>query len=108
MTEPNVEILYFEGCPNWQATQALVQRVASELPVELDFRLVEVADADAALEQRFLGSPSVRVNGSDVEPGADARRDYVYSCRLYRTENGLAGRPSEGWVRQALAGAASD
>jgi hypothetical protein len=101
--KPLVEILYFEGCPNWQETRALVKRAASALPIEFDLRLVEVDDTDAAIEQRFLGSPSVRVNGSDVEPGADTRREYVFSCRVYRTEQGLAVQPSDAWVRDALA-----
>jgi hypothetical protein len=37
-----------------------------------------------------------------VEPGADARRMFALSCRVYRTETGLAGRPDEVWIRDAL------
>jgi hypothetical protein len=73
LVKANVEILYFESCPIWQETQAPVERVASDLPIELDLRLVELADANATVEHRFLGSPSVRANGSDVEPGAATR-----------------------------------
>ena len=107
MTKPKVEILYFEGCPNWQQTQGLVERVASELAVEVDLRLVGVPDPDAAIDQRFLGSPTVRVNGRDVEPGADDRRGYVHSCRVYPTDDGLAGEPPEAWIRNALLKAAA-
>ena len=82
-----VEILYFDGCPNHEPARALVERVAAEL--------------------RFLGSPTVRVDGRDVEPGAAARHEFVLSCRVYRTEQGLAGQPDEAWIREALTGAAS-
>ena len=64
-------------------------------------RLVEVAPDDAE-RLRFLGSPSVRVNGHDVEPGADERTTFMFACRLYRTPEGLAGQPASEWVRAAL------
>lgn len=103
MNVPRVEILYFEGCPNYDGARALVARIAAELRVEPTVELVEVADHDAASELRFLGSPSIRVNGRDVEPGANERRDFVYSCRIYPTEQGFSGLPSEPWIREALA-----
>jgi hypothetical protein len=99
---PRVEILYFDGCPNYEPARALVERLAMQLRIEPEIRLVEVADADAAVELRFLGSPTVRVNGVDVEPGAEERRDFALSCRIYRSECGVAERPEERWVREAL------
>lgn len=105
MTGPRVEILYFDGCPNHEPARALVERVAAELRVEPVIELVEVVDADAAVELRFLGSPTIRVDGHDVEPGADERHEFVLSCRVYRTERGLAGQPDAGWIRAALSGA---
>jgi len=65
-----------------------------------------VPDGEAARNLRFLGSPTVRVNGRDVEPGAEERPDFTLSCRVYRSEQGFAGQPPERWVRQALAEAA--
>lgn len=106
MRRPRVEILYFDGCPNHEAARALVERVAAELQVEPEIDLVEVPDADAAAQLRFLGSPTVRVNGHDVEPGAEERGDFVFSCRIYRSERGLSGQPEAGWVRKALRDAA--
>ncbi|MBA3566112.1 MAG: DUF2703 domain-containing protein, partial [Actinobacteria bacterium] len=58
MRRPRVEILYFDGCPNHEAARALVERVAAELQVEPEIDLVEVPDADAAAQLRFLGSPT--------------------------------------------------
>jgi hypothetical protein len=51
---------------------------------------------------RFLGSPTVRVDGRDVEPGADLREDFGLKCRLYRTEDGLTGTPAEEWLLAAI------
>lgn len=96
------QILYFDGCPNHESAQRLVERIAREVgvPVEVDF--VEVPSAEEAERLRFLGSPSVRIDGRDVEPGAENRRDYTLSCRIYRTRTGVAGEPDEEWVRAAL------
>lgn len=51
---------------------------------------------------RFLGSPSLRVNGRDVEPGADERETFVFACRVYRTPVGFSGQPATEWVHAAL------
>jgi hypothetical protein len=103
MSRPLVEILYFEGCPNHEPARTLVERIAGELRLQPKIELIEVADADAAAAQRFLGSPTIRVNGRDVEPGADERRDFVFACRVYLGVRGLAGQPDAPWIRDALA-----
>lgn len=102
MSRPLVEILYFDGCPNHEAAGAVVERVAAELQLEPAIELVEVPDAEAATRLRFLGSPTVRVDGQDVEPGAQERADFVFACRVYRTEDGFSGQPDEDWIREAL------
>jgi len=97
-----VEILYFDDCPNWPPVATAVDRLARELGAEVDVRLVRVASEEEAARLRFLGSPTVRVDGCDVEPGAEERRDFALACRVYRTEEGFAGIPPDGWLRAAL------
>lgn len=103
MTVPTVELLYFAGCPNVEAVRALVQRVAADAGVNPDLRLTEVTLEDAE-RLRFLGSPTVRVNGRDVEPGADERTTFTFACRIYQTPAGLSRSPASDWVRAALDG----
>lgn len=67
---PVVEVLYVEHCPNFPATLALVQRVAAELGLDADVRATMISDRAAAERARFVGSPTVRVNGHDVDPQA--------------------------------------
>jgi hypothetical protein len=97
-----IEVLYFDGCPNHEALlprlKQLLDAEGITSPVEL--RLVEsVEDAE---RQRFLGSPTLRVDGRDIEPGAPDRSDYGLKCRLYRTESGLGGLPRDEWMLDAL------
>lgn len=99
---PLVELLYFEGCPNHDGARELVERVAAEEGVTPELRLVEVRTAEAAQEMCFLGSPTIRVNGRDVEPSVNERDQYMLACRVYCTPEGFSGQPDPEWVRAAL------
>lgn len=99
---PLVEILSFDGCPNHRSAIALVERVSRELGIEPELRLVNVPDQEAAVRLRFLGSPTIRIGGVDVDPQTEEREDYGLSCRIFRTASGFSGQPDEGWVRAAL------
>jgi hypothetical protein len=102
VSEPLVEVLTFEGCPHAEPTLELVRRVVAESGIGATVSRVDVPDAETAKAHRFLGSPTIRVNGHDIEPGAGDRNEYVLSCRVYRTESGLKGEPDERWLRDAL------
>ena len=98
-----IEILTFEGCPNAQAARELVERVIADVGTDVELTYVNVSDPDAAERLRFLGSPTIRVDGRDIEPGGDDRTEYALACRVYRTEKGTSGTPEESWLREALA-----
>jgi hypothetical protein len=104
---PLVEILYFDGCPNHEPAVALVEEIDRELGTDAELRLVNVVDQEAATRLRFLGSPTIRVDGVDVDPLSAQRRDYALSCRIFTTDHGPAGQPEELWIRAALATAAT-
>ena len=106
MTAGRVEVLTFEGCPNAATALQLVHEIAGELGVDVDVRELRVETSEEAECLRFLGSPTIRVDGSDVEPGADDRHDYVLACRVYLTAAGPLGLPDRAWVRDALAAGA--
>ena len=99
---PLVEVLYFDGCPNHHPAIALLERVSRELGIEAEVQLVNVPDQQAAQRLRFLGSPTIRVGGVDVDPETEERDDYALSCRLFHTKAGFSGQPDESWVREAL------
>ena len=98
-------MLTFEGCPHAEPALELVKRVLADSDVGATVRRVDVPDAEAAAAQRFLGSPTIRVNGRDIEPGITERDQYVLSCRIYRTNSGITGEPDEQWLREALSAA---
>jgi hypothetical protein len=99
-----VDILNFDGCPNNDATADRIRTVAAGLGIEIDLRFVRVESAEEAVRERFLGSPSVRVNGVDIDPSARDRSDFGLSCRVYAG----SGVPPDAMITAALARKASD
>ena len=107
MRRPRVEILYLRRLPRTTSRRV---RSSSGLPRSFAWsrRSSSSRWAIPMLRPtlRFLGSPTMRVDSRDVEPGAEERREFVVSCRVYPSERGVAGQPDEGWIREALSGAA--
>jgi hypothetical protein len=99
-----VELLYFDGCPNHEALVPHLEQLLRSALAATQIALRKVSDDEAAQRERFLGSPTVRVDGRDVEPGAEGREDFGLKCRLYRTPGGLRGAPLDEWILDALAG----
>ena len=99
---PIIDVLYVQGCPNYRVALALVERVRDELGLRVNIRTTLIADQAAAEQARFPGSPTIRVNGRDVEPGSEPPTELTLDCRLYRHEHRFAGYPEERWVRDAL------
>jgi hypothetical protein len=96
-----VEVLTFDGCAHGEPALELAQAAVAESGIKAEVRLVSVAES--LTEQfRFLGSPSIRVDGQDVEPGADIRTDFSHSCRLYQSAEGPSGLPDVAWIRDKL------
>ena len=93
-----IEVLFFAGCPNHEPTLALAREVVSELGLSVEIREVEVRDEADAQSRHFLGSPSVRVGGVDIEPGAAERTEFALGCRMY----GASGVPPKEYLVRAL------
>lgn len=102
-----IEILYFEGCPNHEALPALLEDLLAERHMEAEVELRRIESIEDAERERFLGSPTVRVDGVDVEPGAEKRSDFGLKCRIYRTSEGASGTPASAWIEAAFAAAGS-
>ncbi len=101
MTTPlTIELLYFDGCPGYEEILPALERLTGQGDVELVKRTID--DMEEAVSARFLGSPSVRVEGVDVEPGASARSDFGMKCRVYRVDGQQTNRPHLEWISLAL------
>ena len=78
-----IEILYFEDCPHHRPAVDLAKEVTQDLGIDCVIEEVEIEGPEDAQRHRFLGSPTIRVNGLDIEPNARDRTDYGIACRTY-------------------------
>jgi len=98
-----IEFLYFSGCPNVDAARDALRRALRAAGLPEGFEQIEVKSPEAAARLRFLGSPSVRINGLDAEPAARTRRDFGLSCRTYAGGGAPSVRDIEAAIREAAA-----
>src|SRR5437588_835885 len=97
-----VELLYIEGCPNHRPAVERVANILLESGVSEAVREMPVTNALQAKAERFLGSPTIRINGADVEPEVQGLSEFSYSCRTYTEQGKLSGVPSEDLIRRAI------
>ena len=93
-----IRVLHFDGCPNSAPAVELVRRIASLHGLEHSVDVHEVRSIEDARTQRFLGSPTVQIDGVDIEPAARRRFDFGITCRLF----GRTGIPPAEMLTDAI------
>ncbi len=97
-----VEFLWFDGCPGHEQARALLDEVIADIAPGTPVEAIDASDLAVAAAHRFPGSPTIRVDGHDIDPTFEDPGDYAPRCRLYRTPEGLRGVPPRAWIEAAL------
>jgi len=69
-----INVLHFDGCPSYPVVVGLLERLLREEGVLVPVQLTQVSSHEEAVCQRFLGSPTIRIDGEDVEPAPEHDR----------------------------------
>ena len=78
-----VDLLYFDECPTYQSALENLKEVLVEAGVSDEVSMVYVGSEDEAQGNDFLGSPTIRVNGLDIDPSARNSKEFGRKCRVY-------------------------
>jgi hypothetical protein len=97
-----IQLLYFDGCLNAAKTLEDLNAVLAGEGLQVEVERIRVRNSSHARRLRFLGSPSIRVNGRDVEPEARSRADYGFMCRTYFAGAESANTPSRAQIVRAI------
>ena len=99
-----IKILYFDGCPSYQTALENLKAVIAEEDLPAQIELVQVCSNEEAMRHQFFGSPTIQINGVDLEGlGAkDALADL--GCRIYTERGQMRGWPSKKLIRAAIKG----
>ena len=90
-----VEVLYVSECPSHPAAVKLVKDVLAAEGVGTDIREVLIRDERMAGEMKFVGSPTIRINGRDVAGESQTAKNFGLSCRLYPGSKQIGLPPAE-------------
>jgi hypothetical protein len=102
---PQVEFLWWRECPSWERALADLRAAMQERGLDpQSLELIEIDDEEAAAREGFVGSPTIRVDGTDVQPDMAADEPVGLNCRIYRRRDGrVSPLPDPLDVRAALA-----
>ena len=92
-----VEVFYIDGCPNHRPLVERVKKVLRQERMSVPLMEIEIHDEREAIKMGFVGSPTIRVNGLDLDPKSRAEGAAGMACRYY-----TGGLPSEDMICAAL------
>ena len=102
---PKVELLWWQGCPSWERALEILRKEMNGLgldPASVEVREVRT-DEDAGRES-FVGSPTIRIAGRDVQPSDGEPAGLT--CRVYRLRDGrISPLPDRADLRETLVNA---
>jgi hypothetical protein len=108
MPTPLVELLWWEGCPSWKRTLEDLRAAVTEAGLDPKRIVVREIDDEADAEgESFVGSPTIRIDGRDVQPPGEEELPGL-TCRVYRLRDGrISPTPDPADLRDALGRAAA-
>ena len=97
-----VQLFYFDHCQSYRhALDNLREALRQESPAAEVEMVPVTSDADAKVK-RFIGSPTIRVDGVDLDGPEAESLGYGFGCRVYREDGQTAGWPSVARIIRAL------
>ena len=100
MKNIKIEFLYFEDCPNFQPALKQLERILKEEGVGSSVEMINVTSEEMAKKFGFLGSPSIRISGKDIEGGGLG--ELGMKCRIYKEQGKTSNIQSDNLIRTCL------
>jgi len=98
----NIGIFFIEGCPCVSAITDYIKEVLAEESVDADISLILIETPEDARRLQFTGSPTVRINGMDIESNMQATKDYGLRSRHYYINGKILDCPTKSMIRDAI------
>jgi len=94
-----VEFLYFKSCPGHKQALANLRAALEGSKIKAHLVLINVTSEAQAAKVGFQGSPSIRVNGKDL----DGRNEgHSYGCRIYQVGGKITPTPTKEFIQEKL------
>lgn len=102
MSTVKIELFYFEGCPSLEPALNILNQILEEEEVETQITRINVDSEELVKKHRFLGSPSIQINGQDIEIASRSSNDFGQKCRIYDNNGVLSGVPPKSMIKRAI------
>jgi hypothetical protein len=104
VSSPEVEFLWWRECPSWERALAMLREEMEGAGLDPgSVRVTEIETDGDAHRTGFPGSPTIRIDGADVQPPAEGEPRSL-TCRVYRHRDGrISPLPDREDLREALA-----
>ena len=98
----HVTFLFYEDCPSHELALERLREVLDEEDIDAEVEVEQVESEEQAQERHFVGSPTILLNGQDIDPPPPDSY-YTLTCRAYHLENGrISPLPSPGMITRAI------
>jgi hypothetical protein len=94
-----IEFYYFKSCPSYKVALDHLKEIINEENIEAHLELIRVDSPEDAQKVGFQGSPSIKINGQDIE---GKQNGYSFTCRIYNVDGALTGIPSKKYIRKKI------
>ncbi len=100
-----VELLFWRGCPSHPRALADLREAMTDVGLDPSSVVVREVHTDPDAErEHFVGSPTIRIDGMDVQPPRE--EPFGLTCRVYHRRDGrVSPTPDPADVRDALTAA---
>jgi hypothetical protein len=97
-----LELLYLPNCPHHREASDLVREVLKNEGIAAELTETPITDFRDATERSFPGSPTLRVNGQDIEDVPSNHLAVGFACRTYLVDGVAHGVPPRAWLERAV------
>lgn len=98
----DVTFLYFKACPNWKKALKSLNMILSEEGVNTQVRKIQIRTEEEAVKRKFTGSPTIRIDGKDIDPSYRDTGTYALVSREYPGGPDEGGLPPDDMIRRAV------
>jgi hypothetical protein len=98
-----IDFLFWKECPSHPVAWERLNQALARMGLQAEIRRIEVKTDEEAVAFCFPGSPTIRINGKDIDPEGACTQPISLSCRIYHDAGGrVIPVPPKELIEQAL------